>query len=147
MAINDKTMPPAIKRLSTIAQVMLLCLVAIAISEYAIIYKQIADTKSNFLLIEKAYLRTAELQKVVYNARSMILMSQGMLTNYTDYSSQSEFIAAIKLEFSASLDLIYKIQNEINLSQLPVSDEHEQLLNNKTVTLFFKEDLNNKKAL
>ena len=75
MAINDKTMPPAIKRLSTIAQVMLLCLVAIAISEYAIIYKQIADTKSNFLLIEKAYLRTAELQKVVYNARSMILMS------------------------------------------------------------------------
>ena len=38
MAINDKTMPPAIKRLSTTAQIVLLCLVAIAISEYAIIF-------------------------------------------------------------------------------------------------------------
>jgi len=39
MAINDKTMPPAIKRLSTTAQVMILFLIAIAISEYAIIYQ------------------------------------------------------------------------------------------------------------
>lgn len=39
MAINDKTMPPAIKRLSTLAQLILLCLIGIAISEYAVIYK------------------------------------------------------------------------------------------------------------
>ncbi len=48
MAINDKTMPPAIKRLSTTAQIMLIFLIAIAIIEYAIIYKQFADTKANF---------------------------------------------------------------------------------------------------
>jgi hypothetical protein len=40
---------------------MLLCLIAIAIAEYAIIFKQFSDTKSNFQLIEKAYGRTAEL--------------------------------------------------------------------------------------
>ena len=51
MAINDKTMPPAIKRLSTTAQIILACLVAIAISEYAIIYQQVSDTKANFTLI------------------------------------------------------------------------------------------------
>lgn len=39
MAINDKTMPPAIKRLSTTAQIMLIFLIVIAIIEYAIIYK------------------------------------------------------------------------------------------------------------
>jgi len=39
MAINDKTMPSAIKRLSTTAQIILLFLIAIAIAEYAIIYK------------------------------------------------------------------------------------------------------------
>lgn len=61
MAINDKTMPPAIKRLSTAAQILMLCLVAIAIIEYAIIYKQFSDIKQNFMLIEKSYLRTAEL--------------------------------------------------------------------------------------
>ncbi len=54
---------------------MLIFLIVIAIVEYAVIYKQISDTKANFLLIEKAYARTAELQKVAYNARSMILMS------------------------------------------------------------------------
>lgn len=96
MAINDKTMPPAIKRLSSMAQIIILCLIAIAIIEYSIIYKQFSDTKSNFLLIEKAYGRTAELQKVVYNARSMILMSQGLLKNYAGYATQNEFVSAIK---------------------------------------------------
>ena len=40
---------------------MLIFLIVIAIVEYAVIYKQISDTKANFLLIEKAYGRTAEL--------------------------------------------------------------------------------------
>jgi hypothetical protein len=74
-------------------------------------------------------------------------MSQGSLTKFAGYASASEFVSAIKSDFSASLDLIYQLQNEINLSQLPVSDEHDQLLNNKTVTLYFKEDANNMKAL
>ena len=75
MAINDKTMPPAIKRLSTMAQIIIACLIAIAISEYAIIYKQFSDTKQNFLLIQQSQLRTAEIQKVAYNARTMILLN------------------------------------------------------------------------
>jgi hypothetical protein len=75
MAINDKTMPPAIKRLSTSAQIILLFLIAIAITDYALGYSWFSEIKSNFLLIEKSYLRSAEIQKVSYNARSMILMS------------------------------------------------------------------------
>lgn len=54
-------------------------------------------------------MRTAELQKVVYNARSMILMNQGILTNYAGFSNRDDYVAAIKADFSASLDLIYKI--------------------------------------
>lgn len=61
MAINDKTMPSAIKRLSTFAQVVILFLIAIAIAEYAIIFSLYQDTKTNFSLIQKSYLRTAEL--------------------------------------------------------------------------------------
>lgn len=77
----------------------------------------------------------------------MILMNSNMLTSYGKFANRDNFVQAIKTDFSASLDLIYKIQNEINLSQLSVSDKHNQLLNNKTVTLFFKEDLNSMKAL
>jgi hypothetical protein len=39
MAINDKTMPSAIKRLGRVANIMLICLIAIAVSDYAIVYK------------------------------------------------------------------------------------------------------------
>jgi hypothetical protein len=61
MAVNDKTMPPAIKRLNRMALLILLILIALAISEYAIIYTWLNDTKTNFSLIEESNLRTAEL--------------------------------------------------------------------------------------
>ena len=41
MAINDKTVPSSILRLSRIAQLVLLCLVALAVTDYTIIYKQV----------------------------------------------------------------------------------------------------------
>lgn len=41
MAISDKTMPPAIQRLSIGGQVIILILLAIAIIEYAIMFDQI----------------------------------------------------------------------------------------------------------
>jgi hypothetical protein len=75
MAINDKTMPPAIKRLSRTAQIIISFLIALAIAEYALVYKQFSETKTNFTLIEKSYERTAEIQKVVFNARTLILIN------------------------------------------------------------------------
>lgn len=48
MAINDKAVPPAIKRLSRIANVILLVLLALAISDYSINYAQIQSTITNF---------------------------------------------------------------------------------------------------
>lgn len=77
----------------------------------------------------------------------MILMASGELTNFAGYASIDEYAAYIKSEFSNSLDLIYNIQNEINLSQLPVSPDHDNLLNNKTVTLYFAESGGGMKAL
>lgn len=87
----------------------MLLLITIAIIEYAIIYSHFSDLKENFSMIGKSYLRTAELQKVAYNARTMILMAAGMLTNYAGYPSATEYSNYIKNEFSASLDLIYTL--------------------------------------
>jgi hypothetical protein len=75
-------------------------------------------------MIQRSFLRTAEIQKVVYNARTMILMNLGLLTNYGKFANRDDFARAIKADLAASLDLIYRIQNEINLSQLSVSDAH-----------------------
>ena len=38
MAINDKAMPSAIKRLSRIANIILAALIAIAVADYSIVY-------------------------------------------------------------------------------------------------------------
>ena len=147
MAINDKTMPTPIKRLSRTGQFIMLTLIAFAIAEYAIIYSQYNSTKENFLLIQESYLRTAELQKVAYNARTMVLLNQNLLTTYMGYANITALISAIKTDLAASLTTIYNVQNEINLSQLPVSAEQDQLLNNKTVNLYFKENVNGMTAL
>lgn len=48
MAINDKAMPSSIKRLSRVANLVTLCLIALSVSEYSIVFKQIKDTMSNF---------------------------------------------------------------------------------------------------
>jgi hypothetical protein len=61
MAINDKSVPPPIKRLSRTANVILLCLLAIAIVDYSLIFKQLKDTITNYNVIEASFRRVAEL--------------------------------------------------------------------------------------
>jgi len=46
----------------------------------------------------------------------MIFLAQNNLTTFGLYSTAAAFINYIRSEFSASLDLIYSLQNEINLS-------------------------------
>lgn len=79
MALNDKAMPSSIIRLSRISNFVLLCMFALAITDYAIIYTQIKDTITNFKVIDYSYRRTAEIQKACYNVRSLIMLNEGML--------------------------------------------------------------------
>lgn len=48
MAINDKAVPPAIQRLSRVANVLLLCIIALAIVDYSINYTLIKEFITNF---------------------------------------------------------------------------------------------------
>jgi hypothetical protein len=61
MAINDKSVPPAIKRLSRTANVILLCLLALAIADYSIHYTQLKETIVNYEVIGNSYQRIAEI--------------------------------------------------------------------------------------
>lgn len=61
MAINDKSVPPAIKRLSRIANVILLSLMALAIADYSIHYTQLKSTIVNYEVIGRSYQRIAEI--------------------------------------------------------------------------------------
>ena len=48
MALTDKTMPPAIKRLSRAANLIILCLITIAVIDYSTVFKQLKDTITNY---------------------------------------------------------------------------------------------------
>lgn len=51
MALTDKTMPPAIKRLNTGANLLLICLIAISIIDYSTVYTELKNTISNYQVI------------------------------------------------------------------------------------------------
>jgi len=51
MALTDKTMPPAIKRLSRAANILLICLITIAVVDYSTVFKQLKDTITNYKVI------------------------------------------------------------------------------------------------
>ncbi len=82
MALTDKTMPPAIKRLSRAANLLLICLITIAVIDYSTVFKQLKDTITNYQVISKQMIRISELLKVGYNVRSLVLLNQDVLTNY-----------------------------------------------------------------
>jgi len=87
MAINDKTMPIPIKLVSRFAYFVLAVFIAIALTEFIIVRKQQTEMEENFVMIQQSRLRTAEILKVVYNTRTMILLNKGTLTNYLGYDS------------------------------------------------------------
>lgn len=51
MAINDKSTPPAIRNLRWTMNLVMLCLMALAITEFTIINSQFKDINENFNLI------------------------------------------------------------------------------------------------
>jgi hypothetical protein len=60
MAINDKSTPPAIRNLRLTMNIVVLCLLALSISEFTIMNSQFNDINSNFNLIQQSYGRISE---------------------------------------------------------------------------------------
>ena len=64
MAINDKSVPNAIKNLKSTMNFVLLFLMAISIAEYIVINDQFTAINDNFVLVQKSYARIAESQRI-----------------------------------------------------------------------------------
>ena len=77
MAINDKSTPPAIRNLRWTMNLVMMCLLALAVSEFIVINSQFNDINENFNLIEKSYARISEVQHIAYNVRTLIMINEG----------------------------------------------------------------------
>lgn len=87
MAINDKSTPPAIRNLRMTMNVVVLALLALAVSEYSIISSQFKDINENFNLIQESYGRVSEVQRIAYDIRSLIMINENKQTNYQTYTT------------------------------------------------------------
>jgi len=67
--------------------VVVLALLALAVSEYSIISSQFKDINENFNLIQESYGRVSEVQRIAYDIRSLIMINEKKQTNYQTYTT------------------------------------------------------------
>lgn len=89
----------------------------------------------------------SEIQRIAYNIRNLILINEGKFTTYSNYTSYSDFVNYTQNDISDALESLYNLQNNISLSNLDLSDINNNLVNNKSVYMYFKEQDNTLKML
>lgn len=62
--------------------IVVLCLLALSITEFIVINSQFADINENFKLIYYSKSITSEIQRIAYDVRSLVLINEGYLTTY-----------------------------------------------------------------
>ena len=139
MAIKDTTVPPAIRNLRMTMNLVLILLLALAITEFTIISSQFNDINENFNMIQKSQGIISEFHRVTYNIRSVVLINEGLLTNLTRYSTVSNFTDYLKEDVESALNNIYDYQSYISLSTLSQNTDHNNLMTAKVVPLYFKD--------
>ena len=122
MAINDKSTPVAIRNLRYTMNLVMLCLLGLAISEFTVINSQFKDINENFNIIQQSYSRISEIQRIAYNVRSLVMINEGKQTMYKNYTTQPDYVAFLKSDIEEALNNLYDLQNSISLTSLSMSE-------------------------
>lgn len=91
--------------------VVILFLLALAISEFTVISGQFQEINENFAMIEKSYMRISEIQRISYDVRTLILINEGRLRNGQDYIKQKTLNISeiMKKDIEEALNSLYDI--------------------------------------
>jgi hypothetical protein len=68
--------PGAITNLRITMNVVILCLLALSITEFIVINSQFTDINENFKLIAFSKNRISEVQRIAYDVRSLVLINE-----------------------------------------------------------------------
>ena len=77
IAFNDKSTPRAITNLRVVMNVVMACVVALAVAEFTVNNAQFAKINENFNLIEQSYGRISEVQRIAYDVRTLVNINEG----------------------------------------------------------------------
>lgn len=103
--------------------IVMIILLILAITEFILINSAFEGINRNFGLISLAYARIAEVQRIAFNIRSLVLIKEGNLNATSRYSNDRNFFEEMKLDTEMALNNLYNLQNEISLSSLGMADE------------------------
>jgi len=107
MLINDKSVPPAIKRFQMTVNLVLLLMIALSSTEFAIIRHQLAGINQNFNLIYQSYSRMSELMRIAFDVRALLQINDGTFTTYKGYTSVDDFPEFLKGDMEEALNNLY----------------------------------------
>ena len=109
MAINDKSVPSAIRNLRYTMNFVVLCLLALSISEFTVISSQFKDINENFTLIQQSYGRISEIQRIAYDIRALVLINEDKFHSYDNYTTEADFVEFTKLDIDEALNSLYNL--------------------------------------
>ena len=126
--INDKRPPASIRNLKWVANTLILVLVALAAIDYGITVREFNDIRDNLSLITLSNKKIAELQNIVGRCRDLYLLNLGISPNGT---TEEE----LKSSIEASTNNVKAIVDTLQLNTLPLSAEHNALLQTNTIAM------------
>ncbi len=128
--LNDRTTPVAVRNLRYAGYAMILLLVAIASTEFALAVVQYSDMETNVEMARDSYRQVETQMRMVFYITKLVLMqNNGTLT--------TDLVAACKYEIDASLQEYFALQNVISLNTLSLSSAHSDLFHDKCVYLYY----------
>lgn len=131
-ALNQNHTPKVIRNLKWTANILVLCLIAMAFSSHfvnVLEFQQVLDTLNLKVLQDR---KISEMVYVVKNIQYLILLNKGVFGNATD-TLENKY----KNQIMDSLTLIKQIEDELQSKFSSFSQKQSDMLKNNVVQMFF----------
>jgi hypothetical protein len=136
-ALNEKSMPPSIKRLKISGYIIILVIIALASTEFGVILTKFNDIKENLELVKYSREQIAVQMQMIYFINKIVLITKPEPPNILLNDGAKNITRAKNLIINL-LGRYYQLQNYISLSGHSFSTEYKKLYTEKVVTLYYK---------
>jgi len=137
--IKDRSDPPSIMKLKITGYIILLIFLAIGATEFGVTTTSFGELNDNINLVRSSYRRITLFMKISYYLTKGILANSKTPKPMIFPGNYSAYMADCKYYIEKSLSELYEAQNNITLAKISVRSAQYNLLNQKSVTLEFKD--------
>ena len=140
-ALNEKSVPPSIKRLKCTGCFIGLAILTLVVVEFALLLIELRDIQENIDLIKYSRQRIAIQMKMTYYINKVVLLlrtDNPKIDAGALGETEIDMVTTAKKIMADSLNRYYYVQSKITLSKLTLSEENKRLYTEKSVTLHYR---------